>query len=149
MAAPVLVPATATTNPNMQHSSHGGPPFAHNTPTPPHPRPHPPLQVLGGEGIAPDMCTPAVLEHIVQQHMDSPSLLAIFPLQDLLPLSSRLPDCSPEEQQVNEPSNPLHYWRYRLHVTLEEVAADADLRALLVDMLQAAQRYHGALSGTG
>lgn len=45
------------------------------------------------------------------QHMDSPSLLAIFPLQDLLPLSSRLPDVAPAEQQINEPSNPQHYWR--------------------------------------
>lgn len=43
--------------------------------------------------------------------MDSPSLLAIFPLQDLLPLSSRLPDVAPAEQQINEPSNPQHYWR--------------------------------------
>ena len=39
--------------------------------------------------------------------------------------------------QINEPSNPRHYWRYRLHVTLEQVAEDADLRCLLADMLQA------------
>jgi 4-alpha-glucanotransferase len=84
-----------------------------------------------------------VLEHILQQHMDSPSLLAIFPLQDLLPLSHRLPDVAAQKQQVNDPTNPQHYWRYRLHVTLEDVAADADLRCLLADMLQAAQRYHG------
>lgn len=69
------------------------------------------------------------------------------PPQDLLPLSQRLPDCAPERQQINEPSNPQHYWRYRLHVTLEEVARDEDLRCLLTDMLQAAQRYHGAAQG--
>lgn len=40
-----------------------------------------PPQVLGGEGRAPASCTPAVLEHILQQHMDSPSMLAIFPMQ--------------------------------------------------------------------
>ncbi|KAL4438652.1 hypothetical protein ABPG77_006256, partial [Micractinium sp. CCAP 211/92] len=74
-------------------------------------------EALGGEGKAPAKCTPPVLEHIIQQHMDSPSLLAIFPLQ--------------------------HYWRYRIHVTLEDIQQDADLRCLLVDMLQAAQRYHG------
>lgn len=103
-----------------------------------------PLQVLGGEGTAPETCTAGVLEHILQQHMDAPSMLAIFPLQDLLPLTARLPDCPPAQQQINEPSNPQHYWRYRLHVTLEQVAQDEDLRALLTDMLQAAQRYHGS-----
>jgi 4-alpha-glucanotransferase len=107
------------------------------------------LQVLGGEGRAPASCTPAVLEHILQQHMDSPSMLAIFPLQDLLPLSSRLPDVPAALQQVNEPSNPEHYWRYRLHVSLEQIQEDADLRHLLTDMLQAAQRFHGDAPRTG
>lgn len=37
--------------------------------------------MLGGEGSAPAECTPGVLEHILQQHMDSPAMLAIFPLQ--------------------------------------------------------------------
>lgn len=78
-------------------------------------------------------------------------MLAIFPLQDLLPLSQRLPSRPATEEQINEPSNPRHYWRYRLHVRLEQVAADTDLRCLLADMLQAAQRYHGtaAAQGTG
>ncbi|KAI3431637.1 hypothetical protein D9Q98_004684 [Chlorella vulgaris] len=107
------------------------------------------IEMLNGEGEAPQQCTPAVLEHILQQHMDSPSLLAIFPLQDLLPLSPRLPDCPPAKQQINDPTNSQHYWRYRLHVTLEEMAADADLRCLLADMLQAAQRYHGVAQSTG
>jgi 4-alpha-glucanotransferase len=106
-------------------------------------------EVLGGEGRAPASCTPAVLEHILQQHMDSPSMLAIFPLQDLLPLSSRLPDVPAALQQVNEPSNPEHYWRYRLHVSLEQIQEDADLRHLLTDMLQAAQRFHGDAPRTG
>ena len=105
--------------------------------------------MLNGEGDAPLHCTPAVLEHILQQHMDSPSLLAIFPLQDLLPLSQRLPDCPPALQQINDPTNPQHYWRYRLHVTLEDIAGDSDLRCLLSDMLQAAQRYHGIQDSTG
>lgn len=100
-------------------------------------------EALGGEGKAPAKCTAAVLEHIVQQHMDSTSLLAIFPLQDLLPLSARLPDCAPDKQQINDPTNPQHYWRYRMHVSLEDIQQDGDLRCLLVDMLQAAQRYHG------
>jgi 4-alpha-glucanotransferase len=103
--------------------------------------------MLGGDGPAPEQCTPAVLEHILQQHMDSPSLLAIFPLQGLLPLSTHLPDCPSRQQQINDPTNPQHYWRYRLHVTLEEIAADDGLRCLLSDMLQASMRFHGAALG--
>ncbi|PSC73748.1 4-alpha-glucanotransferase DPE2 [Micractinium conductrix] len=101
-------------------------------------------EMLAGDGTAPEQCTSAVLEHILQQHMDSPSLLAIFPLQDLLPLSPCLPYLAPDEEQINDPTNPRHYWRYRLHVATEDVQADDELHCLIADMLQAAQRYHGA-----
>lgn len=42
------------------------------------------LQALGRPGEAPEQCTPEVMHDIVQQHMDSPAMWAIFPLQVLL-----------------------------------------------------------------
>lgn len=39
------------------------------------------LQVLGGEGPAPASCTPEIMRAIAQQHVDSPAVLAIFPIQ--------------------------------------------------------------------
>ena len=50
---------------------------------------------------------------------------AVFPLQDLLALDGALRRHNAEEERINVPSNPRHYWRYRLHLTLEELARDA------------------------
>ena len=41
------------------------------------------LQALGRSGDAPEQCIPEVMHDIVQQHMDSPAMWAIFPLQVL------------------------------------------------------------------
>jgi 4-alpha-glucanotransferase len=36
-------------------------------------------------------------------------------------LSHELSAIDPREQKINEPANPTHYWRYRLHVPFEDV----------------------------
>ena len=38
-------------------------------------------QVLGREGTPPAECTPEIMREIVKQHLDAPSMWAIFPLQ--------------------------------------------------------------------
>ena len=35
------------------------------------------------------------------------------------------------EETINDPTNPKHYWRYRMHVTVEDLCAD---RSLLADL---------------
>ena len=55
----------------------------------------------------------------------SPSMLAIFPIQDWLSLSARLrnPDCN---ERINCPENPGHHWRYRVHLDIHALAEDSD-----------------------
>jgi 4-alpha-glucanotransferase len=36
----------------------------------------------------------------------------------------RLPD--PNAERINVPANPRHYWRYRMHLTIEELLASTD-----------------------
>lgn len=33
---------------------------------------------------------------------------------------------NPAEEQINVPANPKHYWRYRLHIPLEQILASTD-----------------------
>ena len=72
---------------------------------------------------------------IVRQHMASPSSLAVFPAQDLLALASEYAQRPAEEETINDPTNPKHYWRFRLHVRLEDLLANtvwlADIRQLV------------------
>ena len=63
---------------------------------------------------------------IVSNHLTSPSMLCLLSLQDWLAMdeSLRLPDADAE--RINIPANPRHYWRYRMHMTIEQLMqADA------------------------
>src|SRR5882724_9563970 len=78
-------------------------------------------QELGQTGTAPAQCEPAINQAIVLQHLASPAMWSIFQLQDLLGMDTQLrrPDASAE--RINVPANPKNYWRYRMHLTLEQL----------------------------
>ncbi|TGE09519.1 4-alpha-glucanotransferase [Hymenobacter fodinae] len=71
---------------------------------------------------APQHCEPWVAREITEQHLYSPAMWAIFPLQDLLAMDSGLRREDPLAEQINVPANPTHFWKYRLHLNLEELA---------------------------
>jgi 4-alpha-glucanotransferase len=77
--------------------------------------------VLGLEGDAPEEATVELCERIVARHLASPSILVVLPLQDWLSLSEELRSDDIERERINVPSEPHHYWRYRMHITLEEL----------------------------
>jgi len=72
-------------------------------------------------GLTPMDCTPDIVMAIIEDHLASPSMLAIFPVQDLIgtDASMRRPDANAE--QINEPSNPKHYWKFRFHINMEDL----------------------------
>ncbi len=78
----------------------------------------------GGE--APHPLPGWLAKDIVSRHLTSPSMLCLLSLQDWLSISEklRLPDQNAE--RINIPANPRHYWRYRMHLTIEQLMAAAD-----------------------
>ena len=85
--------------------------------------------------VAPFYCEPWVAREIIVQQLHSPAMWAILPLQDLLAMDRHLRRANPHEEQINMPSNPRHFWKYRLHLPLEElvdaVGFNEPLRALV------------------
>ena len=79
------------------------------------------------QGDAPYFCEPWVAEAIVKDHLNSPSMLCILPLQDYLSIdgSLRYPG-NPSDERINVPAIARHYWRYRMHKSLEELIADKE-----------------------
>ena len=77
---------------------------------PPRQTPAPVVQVLGGEGLAPHECAPPIMQQIVRQHAESPAVLAIFPVQDILAMTAKYTTRPAEEEMINDPTNPQHYW---------------------------------------
>ncbi len=97
-------------------------------------------EILGNFYAAPHECTTAVVRQIIVQHLYSPSMWAIFAIQDLLGMDEnlRLPD--PHAERINNPGNPTHYWRYRMHLNLEDLQAQPVFNLFVRDQIQAAGR---------
>src|SRR5258708_1770585 len=72
-------------------------------------------------GEAPSFCEPWINKAIVLQHLHSSALWSIFQLQDILGMSETFRRENPHDERINVPANPHHYWRYRMHLTLEEL----------------------------
>jgi 4-alpha-glucanotransferase len=51
---------------------------------------------------------------------------SIFQLQDLLGMSEKLRRQNPNDERINVPAIPKYYWRYRMHLTLEELLKQDD-----------------------
>ena len=58
--------------------------------------------------------------------MRSRSMLAILPLQDWLAIDETLRLADPAAERINIPADANHYWRYRMHIGLEDLLAATD-----------------------
>lgn len=63
---------------------------------------------------------------IVARHLACPSMLCLLSLQDWLAIDERLRLPDADAERINIPANPRHYWRYRMHITIEQLAAATD-----------------------
>ncbi len=77
--------------------------------------------VLHENGSAPYFAEPWICDRIITMHLESPAMLTVLPLQDWLSIDGVLRRENPNDEQINVPANPRHYWRYRMHLTLEEL----------------------------
>jgi len=76
---------------------------------------------LGHWGEAPYFCDWWICRDIVLQHLYSPAMWAIFQIQDLLSISDKVRRTNPHEERINVPSNSKFSWRYRLHLSIEDL----------------------------
>ena len=96
--------------------------------------------ILGNQGDAPYFCEPWICRQILEQHVWSPAMLTILPLQDWLSMDAGLRREDPNAERINVPANSRHYWRYRMHLTLESLAAADEFNRNLSDMIAASGR---------
>ena len=96
--------------------------------------------VLGQQGAAPYFADPWVCSLIINLQLASPSMLCIIPLQDWLSTDGSLRRQNPQEEQINEPSNPRHYWRYRMHITIENLLSKTDFNSDLKSRITSSGR---------
>lgn len=95
---------------------------------------------LGQWGEAPASCEPWINKAIVIQHLYSPAIWSIFQVQDLLGMSGELRKEDHGSERINVPANPVHYWRYRMHITLENLLRQDTFNQELKKFIEASGR---------
>lgn len=94
----------------------------------------------------PATCDTSIVYAILQQHMEAPSMWAIFPLQDILALREVYAQRPAKEESINDPTNPRHYWRFRVHVTLELLLNDMELLSEVNELVESSGRSTPSVS---
>lgn len=96
--------------------------------------------MLYRQGSAPHPLPGWLASDIISRHLTSPSMLCILSIQDWLATDEalRLPDADAE--RINIPANPKHYWRYRMHLNIEDLAADKRFVQSITEMISQSGR---------
>ena len=92
----------------------------------------------------PEDPSPETVRGMLAEVLAYPSMLAIFPIQDWLALSGELrnPD---RNERINEPADPHHHWRWRLHLDLSVLSypsATAAFHSTLRELLAESGRLY-------
>ena len=96
--------------------------------------------MLYRQGSAPHPLPGWLASDIISRHLTSPSMLCILSIQDWLATDEalRLPDADAE--RINIPANPKHYWRYRMHLNIEDLASDKRFVQSITEMISQSGR---------
>ena len=82
--------------------------------------------------------TPENCRRIIKEHLDSPAMLTILPLQDWLSMDEDLRyKGKAEDERINVPAIPRYHWDYRMHISVEELleaeAFNKEVSAMIKD----------------
>lgn len=97
-------------------------------------------KMLSGQAQPPLHCSTEICGKILLQHLSSPSMFAIFPIQDWLSIDAKLRFPKPSEERINVPADSNNYWRYRMHLTLDKLLDYKEFSAKVRKMVVASGR---------
>ena len=96
--------------------------------------------MLYRQGPAPHPLPGWLASDIISRHLTSPSMLCILSIQDWLATDEALRLPNADAERINIPANPKHYWRYRMHLNMEDLAADKRFVQNITEMISQSGR---------
>jgi 4-alpha-glucanotransferase len=100
-------------------------------------------KVMQREGTAPRECSAENCRFIIEQNLAGASMWCILLLQDWLSIDARLRHPVAAEERINVPAVPRHYWRYRMHMTIESLLQADDFNRSVAELVDASGRNRG------
>ncbi len=86
-------------------------------------------------GEAPATAAGWICEEIITRHLYCPSMLCILTLQDWMSMDEKVRYPDAQAERINVPANPRHYWRYRMHLSLEDLMECNDLNSKIRSLI--------------
>ena len=96
--------------------------------------------ILGHNDIAPYFAEPWVCKEIINQHLHSKAMLAIFPIQDLIAIDGDLRWNETDRERINVPSDEKNKWKYRMILSLEDLINASDFNKQILEMVERSER---------
>ncbi len=97
--------------------------------------------VLYKGGAAPHPMPGWLAEDIISRHLCSNSMLCILSIQDWMAMDENIRNADKDAERINIPANPKHYWRYRMHVSIEELMKNDKFNGKLIEVIRQGDRF--------
>ncbi len=97
--------------------------------------------MLRRQGPAPHPLPGWLANEIISRHLTSPSMLCILSIQDWLSIDEKIRLANADAERINIPANPKHYWRYRMHLSIEQLSANDPFVEHVTDLIRQSGRY--------
>ena len=91
-------------------------------------------------GAAPHPLPGWLARDIISRHLTSPSMLCVLSIQDWLSIDEKLRLADQNAERINIPANPKHYWRYRMHVKIEDLINNIDFKENITELINQSGR---------
>jgi 4-alpha-glucanotransferase len=98
------------------------------------------VSMLQKQGRAPEQLPAHLAEEIIARHLYCPSMLCMLSIQDWLAMDGELRGKSPREERINVPSDPYNRWKYRMHITIEDLLEADKYNNKVKTMIQRSKR---------
>lgn len=98
------------------------------------------VTMLQKQGRAPEQLPAHLAEEMIARHLYCPSMICMLSLQDWLAMDGELRSKNPREERINVPSDAYNRWKYRMHLTIDDLLAASKYNNKVRTMIQRSKR---------
>ncbi len=91
-------------------------------------------------GNLPEQAPAWLCEDVIRRHLNCPSMLCILTWQDWTSMDESLRNPDVAVERINIPANPKHYWRWRMHISLENLMQQTEFNNKVCRMIDESGR---------
>lgn len=92
--------------------------------------------LLQQEGLSPDELDTFTAKLILQHHLQSPAMFAVFLMQDLFSVNEKFKHKNGENERINDPAKADFEWNYRMNVSFETLLKEKSFSKELKKMIK-------------